>query len=522
MGSLLGNKLHAADSGWWQGEREGFPYGHEASVLLTTAEMAQADQAAVDRGTSGDSLMEAAGMAVAEVAHDHWSKHLDTKGKKSPTAIVLCGPGNNGGDGFVAAYHLVAAGWSVTIALLGERGALKGHAAVKAEQWIGDIVTLEPAVLDGADLVIDAIFGAGLTRPLAGAAKKTIATIDKRRIPCIAVDIPSGIDGNTGEVCGAAAHATVTVTFFCRKPGHMLLPGRLHCGKVVVADIGIPHTVLTEINPRTFANDPSIWLRYYPWPKSDAHKYSRGHAIISGGVMTGAARLAARGALRCGAGLVSIGCDPCLVTSFAGKEPSVIVRTCSEDGTFGDLVSNSKVTAILVGPGNGVTVETQRRTLAALGTEKACVLDADALTVFEDLPEELFNAITGTCVLTPHEGEFGRLFGIGDARLVRAQEAAKKSGGHIVLKGPDTIVASPDGRVSINENAPPELATAGAGDVLAGFILALLAQGMPAFEAASAGVWLHGAVAMEFGPGLVAEDLPDCLPGILRQLKILA
>ncbi len=483
---------------------------HAGAVLLTTAEMARADQAAMDRGISGDSLMEAAGAAVANAVRGRWPMS---------STVVLSGPGNNGGDGFVAARHLAEAGWPVTLALLGERGALRGDAARNAERWTRPVVALEPKFLAGAELIVDAIFGAGLTRPVAGAARAAIEAMESSGVPIAAVDMPSGIDGDTGEVRGAAAHADLTVTFFRRKPGHVLQPGRTYCGELVVADIGIPDTVLAGIDPHIFINGPELWQAYYPWPRPDTHKYARGHAIISGGPMTGAARLAAGGALRCGAGLVSIACAPELAAIFAGGRPSIIVRACAGDNAFADLVAQPRVTAILVGPGNGVTEQTKARTLAALGTRKACVLDADALTVFAKKRREMFRAISGPCVMTPHEGEFARLFDNGGDRLSRALSAATASGAHILLKGPNTVVAGPDGRASINEDAPADLATAGTGDVLAGFVLALLAQGMPTFEASSAAVWLHGAAAADFGPGLVAEDLPDRLPVILRRLK---
>ncbi len=479
-------------------------------VLLTNDEMARADRAAMAAGVSSASLMERAGRAVAEAVLARWSTR--------PT-VVLCGPGNNGGDGFVAARHLAAAGWPVTVALLGERGALKGDAAHNAERWSRPVFALEPEFLTSAELVIDAIFGAGLARPLAGKVRATIDAIGTRGLPCVAVDVPSGINGDTGAVAGAAAHADVTVTFFRRKPGHLLLPGRAHCGEVIVADIGIPNSVLSEIAPKTYANDPAVWRRLYPWPRPEGHKYDRGHAVVSGGFMTGAGRLAARGALRCGAGLVNIACMPDLAPIYAADRPGVIVRPCVDDDAFAAFVSAPKVSAVLVGPGNGVTDETRARTLAALATGKACVLDADALTVFAGRRKELFRAITGPCVLTPHTGEFARLFVHRDGRLADARAAAASATAHLLLKGPDTVVAGPDGRATINDNAPPELATAGAGDVLAGFLLALMAQGMPVFEAASAAVWLHGAAATAFGPGLIAEDLPDCLPAVLRGLR---
>ena len=496
------------------------------AALLGVDEMYRADAAAMAGGVSGDALMEAAGAAVAKLVAARWP---------IGRVVVLCGPGNNGGDGFVAARLLAAAGRDVGVVLLGAVGQLKGDAAANAARWVGRggtvealapeaptalaPTTLASTVLDGAGVVIDAMFGAGLTRALDGAAAMLVEAVGARRLPCVAVDVPSGVHGDTGAILGAAVTAAATVTFFRRKPGHLLLPGRLHCGAVSVADIGIPAGVLDAIAPATFANGPAVWRAAYPWPQAAGHKYARGLALINGGgVMTGAARLAARGALRAGAGLVTIASPATAAAVYRGDQPGVIVREAADSEAFAALVGDPRTAAILVGPGNGVGVATAERVTAALASGKPCVLDADALSSFAGRFDALAAGLGGACVLTPHEGEFRRLFNAPGSKLSRGRAAAAASGAVVLLKGADTVVAAPDGRASINCDAPATLATAGSGDVLAGFVVALLAQGMAPFEAASAAVWLHGAAAVAAGPGLIAEDLPDRLPAVLARL----
>ena len=480
-------------------------------ALLTPRQMGEADRLAVAGGTAGTVLMENAGRAVADAVSRRWSLR--------PVA-VLCGPGNNGGDGFVAARVLAERGWPVRLALLGERAALKGDAAAAAAGWPGAVEPLTGVALDGAGLVVDALFGAGLARPIEGSAAAAIAEIGRRALPVVAVDVPSGIDGASGEVRGAAPNAALTVTFFRRKPGHLLLPGRVHCGETVVAQIGIEPTVLATVAPDSAANHPDWWLAAFPWPDAAGHKYSRGHALVAGGsVMTGAARLAARGAARVGAGLVTLAAPEPAVAIYAAALTGVIVQPIGGIGDFAALLADKRRNAALIGPGAGLGPATREKVLAILGAGKRTVLDADALTVFADKPADLFGAIRSPCVLTPHEGEFARIFDTAGSKLERARRAAQTCGAVVVLKGADTVIAAPDGRAAINENAPPELATAGSGDVLAGLVLGLLAQDMPPFEAASAAVWLHGAAARRFGAGLVAEDLIDMLPAVLAELK---
>ena len=477
--------------------------------LLTVTEMAAADRAAIAGGVSGERLMEAAGMAVAEAIRERWTAR---------PVSVLCGPGNNGGDGFVVARLLADAGWSVRLALLGDKQRLKGDAAIMAARWEGAIESLGVSSLDGAELVVDGLFGAGLGRPVEGVARQVIEAIG---VDCVAIDTPSGVHGDSGAVWGAAAQAKLTVTFFRRKPGHLLLPGRGLCGETLVADIGIPEAVLDEIAPRCHANGPALWGAAHPRPGPADHKYSRGHAVVVGGGIetTGAARLAARAALRAGAGLVTLACPPGALMVYAQALEAVMTRAIAEPHGFDDLLDDARRNAVLIGPGNGVGETTRKRVLAGLAANKACVLDADALTSFEKQPSELFKEISSPCILTPHEGEFSRLFDFQGDKLSRARAAAAESGAVVLLKGADTVIAAPDGRAAINHNAPPELATAGSGDVLAGIAVALLAQGMSAFDAACAAAWLHGDAAARFGPGLIAEDICETLPATLAALE---
>ncbi|MBS7541183.1 NAD(P)H-hydrate dehydratase [Ancylobacter lacus] len=480
------------------------------SALLDVRQMGEVDRLTIAAGTSGIVLMENAGASVACAIIDRFL----------PCSVtVLCGPGNNGGDGFVAARHLVDAGWTVRLALLGSRGALKGEAHHHAERWSGPVEPLTPAALIGAELIVDALFGAGLSRALDGAAAETLAAASQRGLLIVAIDMPSGVMGDTGEALGAVA-AHLTVTFFRKKPGHLLQPGRSLCSEVVVADIGTPPSVLATIAPATFENGPALWLAQLPRPTEGGNKYTRGHALISGGYpMTGAARMAARAAARAGAGLTTIAVPEIALPIYAAALTSIMVSPIAVPEQFAQLLNDVRVSAFLLGPGAGVGEATRGRALAMLSTGRATVLDADALTCFQDDPLALDHAIAGPCVLTPHDGEFARLFDTDGDKLSRTRAAARRCGAVVVLKGTDTVVAAPDGRAIINANAPPTLATAGAGDVLSGIVLGLLAQGMAPFPAAAAAVWLHGAAASAFGHGLLAEDLPDLLPRVFQRLR---
>jgi hydroxyethylthiazole kinase-like uncharacterized protein yjeF len=444
--------------------------------------------------------------------------------------VVVAGPGNNGGDGFVAARVLQERGYPVGLLFAGDAGRLKGDAALAAGRWQGPLEAASPAGLAGADVIVDALFGAGLDRPVAGAARAMIEAINAAPAKIYAVDLPSGINGTSGAVQGAAVRASETITFFRRKIGHLLLPGRLHCGKVHVADIGIGADVLGRVQPQTFLNVPELWAKSFPVPRVDAHKYDRGHAVVvSGGISsTGAARLAARGALRAGAGLVTIASPRAALAVNAAASLAVMVHPVDGASELSAFMSDARRNVVVLGPGGGVGREMQEMALAALASDCAVVLDADALTSFSEHPQALLAALRtrpkGGSVLTPHAGEFSRLFrtlpGISQAgsKLEQARRAAAEAGAVVLLKGPDTVVAAADGRAAIAENAPPWLASAGSGDVLAGLAAGLLAQGMPCFEAASAAVWLHGEAGAQAGPGLIAEDLPEMLPKLYRRL----
>ncbi len=489
--------------------------GIDDGRLFTVAQMRQADSAAIRAGISGIDLMENAGSAITDVIVDSFNPVHTT---------VLAGPGNNGGDGFVVARRLAEAGWPVTIASLMNPCQLKGDAAIARDRWHGPIRTIEEGVLEGAGLIVDALFGAGLARPIEGVAASVLSTANESGVPIIAVDTPSGIDGDTGAARGFVANAHITVTFHRPKPGHYLLPGRLHVGRLVVADIGIPKAVDDSLDLRLFANTPVLWSAHWPKRVSAAHKYHHGHGLVLGGGMasSGAARLAARAALRAGSGLVTVLCPSSALPTYAATLTAVMVQPFSEhDESFEHLLNDSRQNAFLAGPGAGVGDALCRKVEAVLKTGKAVILDADALTSFSGNPKRLFQMVreNAAVLMTPHEGEFSRLFRPDGDKLTRTQRAATSSAATILLKGADTVVAHPDGRASILTDAPPSLATAGSGDVLAGIALGLIAQSMPMFEAASAAAWLHAEAAKIFGTGLIAEDLSEQLPIVLSKLE---
>ena len=480
--------------------------------LLTVAQMGEADRLAIAGGIPGIQLMENAGAAIAAAIRERWPRRL---------VLVLCGPGNNGGDGWVVARLLAEEGWPVRLATLVDPASLSGDAALAAARWSGPVERLADgtveSLLDGAPLVVDALFGAGLARAVDGAAAAILSRIGDHGLTSVAVDMPSGVHGDSGAVLGVAAPAALTVTFFRRKPGHLLMPGLALCGDRSVADIGIPDDVLDSVSPSAAENGPALWQAALPWPDPAGHKYARGHAVVLGGArMTGAARLAAQAARRIGAGLVTIAAPDPAWPVYASGPPGLLVAS---EGRWSELMADDRHNAVLVGPGAGIGEAARQRALEACAAGKALVLDADGITSFADDRDALFAALSDRCVLTPHEGEFARLFDHQGSKLERAGAAARESGATVLLKGADTVIAEPGGWAVINANAPPELATAGSGDVLAGMIVGLLAQGIAPFVAACAAAWMHGAAASAFGPGLIAEDLIDGLPAVLRGLK---
>jgi NAD(P)H-hydrate epimerase len=489
--------------------------------LLTAEEMGRADRLTIEGGVPGAVLMDNAGRGVADA--------VSARFPDAATVAVLCGPGNNGGDGFVAARYLMERGYAVRLGFDGDPAKLPADAADMAARFGKTPEPLSADLLAGADVIVDALFGAGLARPIKGKLAALIDAANASGAPIVAVDVPSGVDGTTGAVRGTAIQAVATVTFFRLKPGHLLLPGRLRCGAVDLVDIGIPDSVLATVKPNTFADDPELWLANYPWPTVEGHKYLRGHAVVVSGPIysTGAARMAARGALRAGAGLVTVASPRDAIAVNAAQLTAIMVREADGARGLADLLADPRKNALLIGPGHGVGEGTRSMVLAALAATPRVVLDADALTSFADAPEMLFEAIKAReapVVMTPHDGEFARLFGdiAGDSKVDRARKAAARAGATILLKGADTVIAAPQGEAAINATASPWLATAGSGDVLGGIVLGMLAQGMSGFLGASAAVWLHGEAAKAFGPGLIAEDLPEMLPEVLRGLESLS
>jgi len=461
------------------------PYPTE---LLTPAEMARADAAALAAGMPTETLMEAAGRAVARAIRARF---------RPCRTLVLAGLGNNGGDGYVAARYLEQAGWPVAVAALAPPSPGTAAAAAAA-RWHGPMAAFDAAEAARAGLVVDALFGAGLTRPLAPEVMEILRAV---QAPLVAVDVPSGLDGATGQVLGHATQAALTISFFRLKPGHLLLPGRALCGETLLADIGLPEAVLEGIAPQCWRNHPSLWA--LPSLEVSAHKYTRGHLTILAGVsMPGAARLAAAAARRLGAGLVTLHAENLeLAAMLRTDAPGQLVS----DATLDALLADARRKVWLAGPGLLPHEATRAAIRSVIEAGKTLVADAGALMAAAEAPDLL----RGAAVITPHAGEFTRLFGApGADRFSATRAAAARLGAVVVLKGPDSIIAAPDGRVIINDNAPPSLATAGTGDILAGAIAALLTQGMPPFEAAAAAVWLHGAGAASGPPGLIAEDLP--------------
>lgn len=488
-------------------------------LILRPAEMKQADAATIAAGTPGIMLMRRAGAAVAEAA-----KAMAPSGGR---IMVAAGPGQNGGDGFVAAALLAETGYRVSLVLLGSVDQITGDAALAAEDWRGEVGAADSASFHDADLVVDALFGTGLARDLEGAARRTVERMNAAGRPILAVDLPSGIDGDTGAVRGAAVRASRTVTFAARKPCHLLMPGRAFSGPVEVADIGIARETLQARGGRLFANSPALWLGRLPRPDLSAHKFERGHTLVASGgaTRTGAARLAARAALRVGSGLVTVASPPEALGINAAHLTAVMLRGCDGPEGLHHILADPRFNSLVLGPALGVHAATRAMVAVAVQARRSLVLDADALTSFEGLASELHQAFHHVpTVITPHDGEFKRLFkGHPDlldpaSKIERACRAASYLGSVVVLKGPDTVIAAPDGRAAINENGTPYLATAGSGDTLCGLVAGLMAQGVPAFESACAGVWIHAEAGAGFGPGLIAEDLADLVPGVLRSL----
>lgn len=489
--------------------------------ILTVAEMSEVDRLTAASGVPTIALMENAGRKVANEVAKRFAACKTT---------VLCGPGNNGGDGYVIARHLQARGFDVDVVAIGNHKSLKDDAAKMAAAWRGPAQAFDPRKAVNGELYIDAVFGAGLSRPLAPEISQLFEDITVAGIPIVAVDVPSGIGGDAAKFLGDSVEpwdATLTVTFFRKKPAHVLYPARKHCGEIVVVDIGIPDGMLHALTEsQGFAGPRPNCVENLEPPlpsplQAATHKYLRGHCVVVSGsaTATGAARLAARAALRVGAGLVTVAGDATAAATLAASLTAIMVRQIDDVSSLQALLQDKRLNAVVVGPGNGIGLPTRERVAVALRSGTSVVLDADALTSFQGDADKLFEQLTPLTVLTPHEGEFERLFpGLlaeSTSRIEAVRAAATKARAVLLLKGPDTVVATPDGDAVVNTNAPPDLATAGSGDVLAGIIAGLMAQGMSPFDAARTGACLHGVCGRIAGRGLIAEDLADLLPRAL-------
>lgn len=482
--------------------------GHMRPEILTPQQMAEADTLC---GIPILKLVESAGRAVVDAIVARYKKCI---------VAVICGPGYNGADGIVVARLLAAKKWPVRVYLVGERQALKGDMNVIAKKWkgaVGSFQDFERSIggKAGPKLIVDAIFGAGLNRDFPGALADGIHGAG---VPVISIDVPSGVDGKTGQPRGCSVIADVTVTFVRKKPGHVLQPGRRLCGELVVADIGISDDVIDALPIRIYENAKP----HLPEFLVDTHKYKRGHAVVWSGpeLQTGAARLCALAAARSGAGLTTIVGTSGALRVHVHHLSSVMLKPVETQDDLRVLLEDKRITAMCIGPAAGVNDQTRKNVLRILSNGPDCVLDADALRVFADDPEELFTAIKSrperAVVLTPHEGEFMSLFkhlnlDLHD-KVERGLRAAKASGAVVVLKGSDTVIANASGFAFVNTNAPAKLATAGSGDVLAGIITGLLAQGMDVMNAVCAAVWLHGDAANRVDRRtIIAEDLIELL-----------
>jgi len=521
--------------------------------LLTAAQMRAIEQAAIASGAvTGLELMERAGRGVVD-AILAWRPELATAPHR---AVGLCGPGNNGGDGFVVARLLHQRGWKVEVFLYGRDPAeidrLPPDAAASARAWaaLGPVRPWDDEAieerLDGGedDLVVDALFGTGLARPMPEDTCRTGHGIMPRvfsdAVPrTVAVDLPSGICSDSGANLEGAFPANLTVTFHRMKLGHVLSDprplggGPVWAGDVRVVDIGLGAAPVAGAARLIGPGRPSRLS------KQGGHKYDHGHVLVlAGGVgKGGAARLAARGALRAGAGLVTLGCPPVAMIENAARLDAIMLRPIGDAEALRDTLADTRITTLCLGPGLGVTEETRKRVAEACRAQRATVLDADALTAFADDPEALFGMLHRACIITPHEGEFGRLFpdilakleapassGPAYSKLDATREAAARAGCVVLFKGPDTVIADAEGDAAVNsahhDRAAPWLATAGSGDVLAGIIAGLLARGLTPMAAAETGAWLHVEAARIMGPGLIAEDIPERLPAVFRSLGV--
>ncbi|MDU9006877.1 NAD(P)H-hydrate dehydratase [Sedimentitalea todarodis] len=513
--------------------------------LLTGAQMRAIERAAIASGSvTGLDLMERAGAAVVEAIFEEWPDLASG----DHTASILCGPGNNGGDGFVIARHLHDRGWTVTAHLYGKAEKLPTDARSNHDLWVaqGPCVPLTDrsagSVKNMPDLVVDAIFGTGLTRPVEGDAEFVLGNLETVRtdfgVRCVSVDVPSGICSDSGKWLGCCPRVDLTVSFHSEKLAHRLEDADTHSDKVVVKDIGLPHAEQSD------ERAGYVWMVEPPAARALAkptqgQKYSQGHALIlSGGPgRTGAARLTARGALRVGAGLVTLGVPSKAQAEVASHITAIMQVPIANAEALTELLWDTRLNALCLGPGLGIGDQARGLVEAALPLYRATVLDADALSMFHKAPADLFELCHDRTVLTPHGGEFARLFpdlaaklaaepteGPAYSKVDATRTAAQRAGCTVLFKGAATVMASADGRCSVHsaqyERAAPWLATAGSGDVLAGVITGLLARDMGPMQACEIATWLHTECALAFGPALVAEDIPEQMPDVFRALGV--
>ncbi|MEE9321678.1 MAG: NAD(P)H-hydrate dehydratase [Granulosicoccus sp.] len=507
--------------------------------LLTADEMQVVDAYAARSGGDSYSLMQAAGRAVAVSVQ---TLPCDTR-----RVLVLAGSGNNGGDGVIAAEVLRQSGIAVSLLRVRNECVKDYKTPTKTvvtdadrafAAWQGSTIGLELAaaglttaieqLLDSADVIVDALLGAGLSRDIDGLLQQLIEAVNNASAHVMAVDLPSGLDGNSHVPQSTCVQADSTVTFFRYKPVHCLYPGRALCGRLELAQIGLTASMLSSISSDCRINHPDSWRDLLPLPALDGHKFQRGHVLVRSGPLqqTGAARLSASAALHSGAGLVTLASSTDALMVNASHLTAVMLAIANTDDDWQTVIADSRISALLVGPGNGRNKATRTAVHVALASGKSVVLDADALSCWQKASLPLLAALRSSAssvVLTPHAGEFERLFGDKDfvrlpSKLHQAQAAAAETGAVVVFKGPDTVIAAPDGRTAININAPPWLATAGAGDVLAGIIAAFLSQDVDAYTAACAAVWIHGDAACEQDFPMTAESL---IPAVSRTIAAL-
>jgi NAD(P)H-hydrate epimerase len=474
-------------------------------AIVTPHRMAAVDARTIERGVPAARLMERAGTAIARVLRGRWSAR--------PVA-VLAGPGQNGGDGWVVARLLREAGWPISVYSDWPAASLNGAAKAMAERWDRAPQPLDAFKPTGGELVVDALFGAGLSRPLEGSVAAVLERTARSDAPVIAADLPSGLDGGTGETRGPVAPADATVTFGCPKPGHFLGDGPALCGRLHVVPIGL------QVEPGDAAalwNAPGLWREALPFPPTAKHKYDRGAVLVFGGPRHagGASRLTAMAAARAGAGATTIAAQGSALDIYAAQLDAVMLRRCDTAAEAGKLAESDKIAAIAIGPGLGTDEAAAGLVRAVLAAGKPAVIDADALTLIGR--HGLLGELPKACVLTPHEGEFRTLFPeVEGSALDRATGAVDRCGRTVLLKGATTVIASPDELPVLNTHSSPWLATAGSGDVLTGLIAALLAQGVDAHLAAAAGAWIHGEAGRLGAVGLTADDLPGLLPPATR------